>query len=250
MNKLETMINNKDSMGLFIGGITHDYNNLLTSIMVNSNLALTSFNENDPIYKNLSSISDAARKASELLHQFSKCYNKKPLSYEAIDFNKTITPIMNKSLIEKYNDNITIDNNLKMSLWKTRANLPSLNLVLKNLMDHVYKENKEGGYINIKSQNVSISEEESPGSSKSYPGDFICLTIEYKKLNENSAAPKKEQNLFEYFYSKNFANYNEETEFFISQRILHQHNGWLNKTKGTNGLNRLEIFLPALTENL
>ena len=58
-----------ESLGLLAGGIAHDFNNLLVAILGNADLAATELSPSSPVQQELSAISTAARRASELCRQ-------------------------------------------------------------------------------------------------------------------------------------------------------------------------------------
>jgi PAS domain S-box-containing protein len=82
-----------EAIGTLAGGIAHDFNNILTVINGYSEFALMKLNENDSLYKDVSSILSASKKAENLTRQILAFSRNQIYQPEIISINKIINDL-------------------------------------------------------------------------------------------------------------------------------------------------------------
>ena len=93
-----------ESLGVLAGGIAHDYNNLLTVIIGNAELALTDISATLPAYPRLKEIMSAAQRAAELTRQMQVYSGSEPLARKPVDLEQLIghmRPMMEVAISKK-----------------------------------------------------------------------------------------------------------------------------------------------------
>lgn len=79
-----------ESLGLFAGGIAHEFNNLLTGILGGTELALESVAAVEPVREDLEAVRVAAIRAADLTAQMLSYTGYKPFKPEALDLAREI----------------------------------------------------------------------------------------------------------------------------------------------------------------
>lgn len=74
-----------EAVGLMAGGISHDFNNLLTVILGNSELGMMKLSPSDPAYVIISRIQDAAERASRITQKLLALGRRQMLQPKVID---------------------------------------------------------------------------------------------------------------------------------------------------------------------
>lgn len=227
-------IANQDSLGIFVGGIAHDFNNLLTSIVVYANLSMNKFSEKDPIYKNLSTINNAALKASELSKQLSLFSHTKPINIKKINLNKLILSITNSNTIKEKLNNKTLNNILENSPLNLKANYGSIKQVIINILYNILNISAATSTINIKTENIIFDNKKVNNKNISFSGKFICISIflnkNFKHINHNQHDLLDSVN---------------DIGIDIAKKIIEKHKGWIDIYTTKNLAHKYNIFLPA-----
>jgi PAS domain S-box-containing protein len=101
-----------ESLGILAGGIAHDYNNLLTVIMGNAELALMRLNPESPAVGNLHNIEEATARAADLANQMLAYSGKGKFIVESLDLNRLLEEMLHmleisisKKAVLRFNQN-------------------------------------------------------------------------------------------------------------------------------------------------
>jgi PAS domain S-box-containing protein len=79
-----------ESLGVLAGGVAHDFNNILMTILGNADIALDDLSPHAPARKNVREIEDAAKRAADLARQMLAYSGKGKFVLEAIDLNEFV----------------------------------------------------------------------------------------------------------------------------------------------------------------
>jgi two-component system cell cycle sensor histidine kinase/response regulator CckA len=160
--RLEEQLRNASKMealGTLVGGIAHEFNNILGIIMGNAELSLDVVSDSNPAYFNLEEIKTASLRAEDIVKQLLSYireidYEKKPLRLipvikDSIKFLRTMIPT-----------NINIQQTIKAKTDIVLADSTQINQVMINLCTNAFHamENK-GGTLDIKIQNMVWKED-------------------------------------------------------------------------------------------
>lgn len=147
-----------ESIGLLAGGITHDFNNILTIIMLYSSLALESLDEDSEAAESVGQIQSAGRRATALTTQLLAFTRRQVLAPQIIDTNDNIQELV--SLLKKLvGESITISFDPDPHLGKIRVDPGQLGQVLLNLAANARDAMPEGGTITIATEQVELDAE-------------------------------------------------------------------------------------------
>lgn len=80
-----------ESLGVLAGGVAHDFNNILTAILGNADLALSALPEDAPVRPMLLEIEKAARRAAGLCHQMLAYSGQGRFAVSPVDLSDLVT---------------------------------------------------------------------------------------------------------------------------------------------------------------
>src|SRR3954453_219488 len=100
-----------EAFGQLAGGVAHDFNNFLTTILGYSDLLLDELETKDPIADHISEIRNAAGRASVLTAQLLAFSRKHPLAPCVLEVNSLVTNL-ERSLLRLLGEDITVECNL------------------------------------------------------------------------------------------------------------------------------------------
>ena len=166
-----------EAIGTLVGGIAHDFNNLLTSIIGYSDLLLIKLDKDDPLRKNVEMIKLSGERASSLTRQLLVFSRKQMLQRQILDLNALVTE-MGKMLQRLIGENIDLITVLAQDLENMKADPVQIEQVIMNLVVNARDAMPKGGKLTLKTENVTIDEEYCKLIPESWPGKFVCLSVE------------------------------------------------------------------------
>jgi PAS domain S-box-containing protein len=194
-----------ESLGVLAGGVAHDFNNILTSVLGNAELALMELSETSPAAESVNSIKSSAIRASELTKQMLAYSGRGSFVVHALDLNalvREMTHLMESAVTKRAG----IELDLADGLPAVQADPTQLRQVLMNLMTNASEAlGPEGGTIGLSTRAVECSSEDFQGALIDIhhePGTYVCLEV-----CDNGCGMDEEtlHRIFEPFFTTKFA---------------------------------------------
>ena len=177
--KLESQlqqVQKMDSIGRLVGGIAHDYNNMLGVIIGYSELILKDLNREDPVYNKVEQIYDVSNRSLNLNNKLMAFARKQTISPRIIDLNSTIgtTIEMLKSMI---GEEINLIWKPGIDLWFINIDQTQMDQILTNLCINARDAISGIGIIQIGTDNIVIYESCSTDLNEIPPGEYVTLSV-------------------------------------------------------------------------
>ncbi len=150
-----------EAVGRLAGGITHDFNNLLTVIKAYTDMAVESRAEADALLEDLRQIQKAVGRAASLTSQLLAFSRKQVQAPEVVSLNALIAE-MTKMLGRVIGENIELRTSLEDGLWSVRADAAQVQQIVMNLALNARDAMPRGGQLIISTVNVRGSGGASP----------------------------------------------------------------------------------------
>jgi PAS domain S-box-containing protein len=160
-----------DSVSLLAGGIAHDYNNLLTTILGNIVLAKTYYSNKALYNESLSEAESAGLQARDLTQQLLTFSRKGTLEKEAGDLSRLLKKSVSFFLS---GSNVKCELMLPDDLYHTLFNKQQIARVFQNLLLNAKQAMPDGGVLSILAHNRIV--EKSKDSMLS-PGKYIEISF-------------------------------------------------------------------------
>ena len=233
-----------EAVGTLAGGVAHDFNNLLTIIQGHAELMMLEISESDPNYRELRQIVNATTRAASLTRQLLLFSRKEMMEFKPINLNETIGNLL-KMLKRLIGEDIRIVTSFDDDLWQVNADESNLEQVIMNIAVNARDAMPEGGTLNIKTENLSLSDEECRVIPGSYSGKFVRLTIE----DTGTGIPKEIMDkIFEPFFSTKEVGKGTGLGLSVVFGIVKKHNGWINVYSEPGQGAVFRIYLPAVSQ--
>ncbi len=193
-----------ESLGVMAGGVAHDFNNILTSVLVNASLA-RQLPAAEAVGTHLGQIESAARRAAELCQQLLAYTGKGKLVTERVNLNELVRGIT--TLLEvTIAKSIRLELQLADSLPPVLADLTQLRQIVMNLVINAADAIGENpGLITVRTftQPVDSAQLRQALSHPELPaGDYAGLEV---SDNGCGMTPETIAKIFEPFYSTKFS---------------------------------------------
>lgn len=162
-------------VGQLVGGIAHDYNNILAVILGNLEL-LESDRLTDAERAALESAQKAVENGANLTSQLLIFSRKQPLAPSVVnadDLLPALQQFLRPILGEDHELKIFIGNDV----WPCLTDRRQLEAALLNLAINASHATPEGGTIIIESFNVRLDEHYCAAEANVTPGDYVCFSV-------------------------------------------------------------------------
>ncbi len=231
-----------ESIGHLAGGIAHDFNNLLTPIIGNSEMAMMSMDENNPIYEDIREINITATKAAELTRQLLAYSRKQVLSIALVNLNRLIREfetILRRTIREDIKLQFAYDDNVMM----IRVDKPQVEQILMNLLINAQDAMPDGGRIMIETSTVKLDSESAVAHADFEPGTYTMLSVSDTGDGMDEETQAK---IFDPFYTTKEVGQGSGLGLSTVYGIVKQHNGhiWVYSEPGTGTV--FKIYFPAV----
>jgi two-component system cell cycle sensor histidine kinase/response regulator CckA len=230
-----------ESIAALSGGIAHDYNNLLTAIMGNISLALTSIPEDEPMYDWLSQAQEAAMIAKELtsrLITFSKggVPQKETVNIAGLIESATEFALSGSNIIAEFN--------IATDLWCADIDRTQIGQAFHNLVINAREAMPDGGTVTVAAGNETFM----PDGAVRKDGRYVVVSI---KDDGSGIPPEALGKIFDPYFSTKIMGDQRGMGLGLSiaNSIIEKHEGKIvvDAPSGEGALFR--VFLPASAAN-
>ncbi len=233
-----------EAIGILAGGIAHDFNNLLTTIKGYSQILLMDEQLRATEGEALQEIERAASRAGELVSHLLTFSRKVERTSKLVDLNDVIGNVV-KLLKRSLPKNIELDVRLDNKLAPIKTDPVQMEQIILNLAVNAKDAMPDGGRLEIKTENVELTEEESRRFVDAIPGTYVLLSIK----DTGCGIPKDMLNkIFDPFFTTKEVGKGTGLGLSIVYGIVKSHKGIIDvKTEVGKGT-CFRIYLPAENE--
>jgi len=231
-----------ESLGRLAGGISHDFNNLLTVITGHADLMLEKLAPDTPLRDNVKNMIAATRRASDLTRQLLTFSRRQVLQPRVMDLNESIresTSMLSRLLSEPV-ELVTI---LDPHLGHVQADPSQLNQLLVNLAVNARDAMPRGGRLTIETHNVSIDEQDAQRHTSFRPGSYVMLAVSDTGIGiDNDVLP----HIFEPFFTTKEHGKGTGLGLSTVYGIVKQSDGWIWVYSEVGHGTTFKIYLPRV----
>ncbi|MBW2466879.1 MAG: response regulator [Deltaproteobacteria bacterium] len=212
-----------ESIGLLAGGVAHDFNNILTTILGYSELSIMKMSEDDPLRTQMEDIHAAGVQASALTRQLLAFSRKQIMEIRVINLNYLITN-MTKMLGRLIGENIELKLDLDKKLPNIKADPGQIEQILMNMAVNSKDAMPNGGDLSIRTMAVFINKEETTVHSGIKPGTYVMLAVQD---TGDGMTKEVQNNIFEPFFTTKLRGKGTGLGLATVYGIVKQHNSYI-----------------------
>src|ERR1041384_1394130 len=165
-----------EAVGRLAGGISHDFNHLLTVILGYSDISLRQFREDHPLRRNLEEIVRASERAASLTRQLLAFSRKQVMQPRVFDLNTVVTDL-EKMLRRMIGEDIELRVNSAADVGHIKADPVRLDQVLLNMLVNARDDMPKGGKLSIAPSSIYLDESYARELVSVVPGHYVMLAI-------------------------------------------------------------------------
>ena len=226
-----------EAVGQLAGGVAHDFNNILSTVIMQVELLGFSENIDDEVRDGLNHIREAAERAANLTRQLLLFSRRQVMQKRNLDINEVVTG-MAKMLQRMIGEDVHLQLHLNSAPLMVRADAGMMEQVLMNLAINARDAMPHGGRLLIETRKCNAAETQNPEAT---PGAFVCLMV-----SDSGAGidPDVLPHIFEPFFTTKEPGKGTGLGLATVFGIVKQHQGWINVESRANQGTRFQIYLP------
>ncbi|ROQ92321.1 hybrid sensor histidine kinase/response regulator [Desulfosoma caldarium] len=233
-----------EAVSTMASGIAHDWNNILSIILGNLDLALSKCRPEDPITPMLRSANAAALEARELIFKF-LCFARSAVQERTtIHAGSLAEEVCRTTLAGKpVTGQVMYDN----GLWSLKGDPQLLRTLLANVLDNARAASPVGGRILVRLKNTHVNSDD-PLCSQLNPGPYLRIDIQ----DEGPGIPSE---ILDRVFDPYFSTKPRGTQkgmgmgLAVAWGIVQSHGGHIAITSRDQVGSRVTIYLPAVPDS-
>lgn len=229
-----------ESLGRLAGGVAHDFNNMLSVIIGNTELALSCLPPESDLKDELLEIKEAARRSAALTKQLLFFARKQDIDPKALQVNPVIENLL-KMLERIAGEQITILWQPGNDLWQIKADPNQLDQVLMNLCINAKDAMGGPGQIYIATRNVELTQHDIAGHPESTPGDYVEISVRDTGVGMDEETKKR---IFEPFFTTKKLNKGTGLGMSTVYGIVQRHGGLIKVESREGAGTTIRVLLP------
>ncbi len=165
-----------ESIGRLAGGVAHDFNNVLTTILGYSDLILMGLPSGAPFFREIEMIRNAAERAAGLTQQLLAFSRKQVIETRLVSINAIVHDLV-KLLGKVIGEDIEIQVAAEAVRDTIEADPSQIEQVLMNLAVNARDAMPLGGHLVIETQDVALGPEYARAHPEVRPGRYVMISV-------------------------------------------------------------------------
>ncbi|MGA4578145.1 PAS domain S-box protein [Limisphaera sp. VF-2] len=233
-----------EAIGRLAGGVAHDFNNILTAILMQTELLTDTEELPAHLREGLHQIHAAAERAANLTRQLLLFSRREVLQPRLLDLNETVAG-MAKMLQRIIGEDIRLQLVLHPGPLWLRADPGMLDQVLMNLAVNARDALPRGGQLMIETSEVLVDESRAALHPGTGPGPYARLRVQDTGCG---IPPEVLPHIFEPFFTTKEPGKGTGLGLATVYGIVEQHRGWIEVQSTPGQGTTFEIYLPLHAE--
>ena len=165
-----------EAIGRLAGGVAHDFNNVLCSIMGNASLVLSDMSTEDPFRAGIEEINTAAERAADLTQQLLAFSRKQIIEPKVISLSQLIKNL-HPMLVRLLGEDIILKTVPQKGIGRVRVDPGQIEQIVLNLAINARDAMPDGGDLLIETADVSLDDDYSETHSRAQTGPHVMLAV-------------------------------------------------------------------------
>jgi PAS domain S-box-containing protein len=233
-----------ESIGRLAGGLAHDYNNLMSIILLKADSALEELSCGESAEDSVTAIRNAAEKATALGQQLMAVSSKEVLQPEVLDLNSVAAET--KKLVQPLiGEDVTVIFSPGSGVSPVRANRGQLVQIIMNLAVNARDAMPQGGAFTVETANVECDTSDARLNPDARPGPYAVLIVRDTGIGMDGATQAR---IFEPFFTTKAIGLGTGLGLWVVYGIVRKSGGFITLSSEPGGGTEFRIYLPAVLE--
>jgi len=230
-----------ESIGTLAGGISHDFNNILTAIIGYGSLLQMKIGDDDPLRHNVDQILASANRAASLTQGLLAYSRKQILNPQRVNLNDIIMKV-ERLLARLIGEDVEFKCILADKDVTVLADAGQLEQILMNLATNARDAMPDGGYLYIETRLADLDEASAKAHDVRKPGTYAQILVTDSGMGMDQ---KTMDRIFEPFFTTKEVGRGTGLGLAMVYGIVKQHNGFVEVESEIGRGTTLKIYLPV-----
>ena len=230
-----------EAIGQLAGGVAHDFNNILTAMLMHLGLLQEEPQLAPEIKASLTEIEISANRAANLTRQLLLFGRRQVMQMKPVDINEVVDNLL-KMLRRLLGENVALEFRGKANLPLIEADGGMLEQMVMNLSVNARDAMPQGGRLTITTSLVDVDPKTAENNPEARPGRFVCLNVSDTGTGMDEATLKR---IFEPFFTTKDVGKGTGLGLATVYGIVKQHQGWPEVESVPGKGTAFRIFLPV-----
>jgi two-component system, cell cycle sensor histidine kinase and response regulator CckA len=235
-----------DAIGRLAGGVSHDFNNILSVIISYGDMLLADLKPDDPIRADVDEIHKAGKRAADLTRQLLMFSRQQVIEPRVLDLNEVLTNLDNM-LQRILGADVSLVSLRTPQLGRVCADPGGIEQVVMNLVVNARDAMPTGGQLTIETANVTFDEEYARQHVGAKPGPHVMLAVTDTGTGMDRATLAR---IFEPFFTTKGAGKGTGLGLSTVFGIVQQNGGtvWVYSEPGQG--TTFKVYLPRVDQEV
>ena len=247
--KLESQLRQAEKMevvGTLAGGIAHEFNTLMTTVMGNADLALMSTGKDDPLREELEDIKSAGKRAADLTRQILAFSRKQMRQTKILDLNEVLAD-SEETLKHLITENVELKSIFESSLLPVDMDPNQIEQMVVNMVSNAGDAMPTGGTLTIGTANVDLDENFFRDLAvEELPGSYVMLSVTDTGSGMDA---KTQEQMFDPFYTTREIGQGTGLGLSMVYGIVKQNEGVITVDSEIGQGTAFKIYLPVAKDD-
>jgi two-component system sensor histidine kinase EvgS len=232
-------------VGLLAGGVAHDYNNMLTVILGNAELALLKADPAQKLGHYLEGIIDAAKRSTNITRQLLTFARKQTVAPVILDLNQNVESML-KMLQRLIGEDINLAWLPDAGVCPIKMDPVEVDQILANLCVNARDAIADVGKVTIETGSALFDESYCANHVGSVPGKYVLLAV-----SDDGCGMDRElvTHIFEPFFTSKEVGQGTGLGLSMVYGIVKQNNGFINVYSEPGQGTTFRIYLPRYADH-
>jgi len=229
-----------EAISTLAGGLAHDFNNALSTIVTNVELLKLDRPDDREIMEFIDPILDSARRMAHLTSQLMAYAQGGKYRTENISLSRFIEDRL-PSILHHDDPNIRLETDFPDDLPNVSADPTQMQMILSAITANAAEAIEGSGYINISTGSEEIDDKVAQSHIGSKPGSYVYLRVEDNGKGMDEEAKKK---VFDPFFTTKLQG--RGLGMAATYGIVKNHEGWIDIHSAVGKGTAVQVYFPAV----
>lgn len=230
-----------ESIGTLAGGVAHDFNNILTTLIGYASLIQTKMDRDNPLRSYVDQVLSASRKGADLTRSLLTFSRQQPVTLLPVDLNDAIRatePLLKRLLTEdiELNTSLTGEDTVVM------ADRSQMDQILFNLVTNARDAMPGGGRLTVETDIADMDDWFIEAHGFGEPGRYVLMTVSDTGEGMDEATREK---IFDPFFTTKETGKGTGLGLATVYGIVKQHNGYITVYSEPDHGTAFHVYLRA-----
>ncbi|MDR3554953.1 MAG: PAS domain S-box protein [Syntrophobacteraceae bacterium] len=233
-----------ESIGRLAGGVAHDFNNMLSVITGQTELALQEIDFARAAYKRLHEVLKAAHRSADLVRQLLAFARKQTINPRVLDINETVESML-QMLRRLIGEDIELLWEPGMNLWPVKMDPTQIDQILANMCVNARDALAGVGRVTISTGNIELDESYCLDHDGVCPGQYVVLRVSDTGTGMDSQTLVR---IFEPFFTTKEVGTGTGLGLATVYGIIEQNQGFIDVQSAPGRGTTFNIYLPRTVQ--